>query len=121
MLRTVLAVTWLVLGVALLAWCVWGAISSWHYFHFASGGFKASIIAGTFSVLVMLGALLALRSRTLGSWLLNAGAVVAVLYALAYLFLGGYEDAPLQAPAVAVLAVLAFATLYAFRNVPGAP
>jgi hypothetical protein len=113
-LRTSVAIAWLVLGLALFVYSVWGDVYSWRYFHFISGSLTASAISAIFSFLAMLGAVLSLRSRTLGSRLLNSAAIIGILYALAYVFLGGYEDAPMQSPAVGVLTVLAGLTLYVF-------
>jgi hypothetical protein len=63
-----------------------------------------------------IGAAFALCSRPLGATVLKVGAFVTILYAMAYLLLGGFEDAPGHIPGVVVLFSLALLTHYSFRT-----
>ena len=47
--------------------------------------------------------------------ILKICSVVALLYGLAYLFFGGYDDAPGYVPGLAAVTILALLTFYGFR------
>lgn len=100
-------------GVALSAWAVWGLATQNH---------SSSVVTSWLIVLAFAFVLVALattfgRTQFLGNALLAVVSVVFVLYALAWLFFGGVEDAGGYWPGITLGVVFfAYANYVSYRS-----
>lgn len=105
------------LGVALAAWALWGLVTEEH---------SSSVVTSWLIVLAFAFVLVALaatfgQTKFLGSALLGAVSLVFILYTLAWLFLGGIEDAAGYWPGIVLgFVFFAYANYVSCRNHPSA-
>jgi hypothetical protein len=98
---------WLLVGLALAAWSIWGLATQEHW---------PSVVASWLLVLgfavlaIVAGAEFGYR-RAMGRVLVRVVSGLSLIYALAWLLLGGIEDAASYAPGIALLVAL---SIYAF-------
>jgi hypothetical protein len=110
-LKNVICSLWLITGLSLGAWCVRGSVNA----RFRSV-VEANLIGVGFAVFVLVGALLGLMNRRGGTLLLKGVAGLAILYAVVFVLLEGFQDrGSLYAVSVAALAALAVATFVVLR------
>ena len=111
----IVSLTWLLAGLALLLWSV---IELWRIAHntylgINSGAFKATLESLTFSAICILGSAGLMNNKKWGRILIILTSTVTLLYAAAYLVLGGIEDTGLiYAVTVAGLFLLSVVSLF---------
>jgi|GEM_PF-3435304 len=107
-------IIWMVAGIALL---IWSAVELWKighnsYLGINSGAFKSNLIAVGFSLLCIIGSTGLRFKKNWGRIIILLVACISLLYAVAYLLMGGFEDTgPIYAGVVAGLFLLSIATL----------
>ena len=98
----VVSALWIAAGVVLATWGVWGLVTEGH---------ETSVVLSWlfelgFAALAIVAGLTFARGTRVGSLLIRTVSVLALTYSLAWMFLGGIDDAGGYAPGI-----LAFVTL----------
>src|SRR5437762_14011877 len=98
---------WLLVGLALAAWSIWGLATQDHW---PSVVISLLLVLG-FSVMAIVAGAVFGRTNTFGRVLIRIVSGLALIYAFAWLFLGGIDDAASYAPGIVLLVAL---SIYAF-------
>jgi len=85
----IVRVLWIATGLAFAAWGIWGLATEGHDVSVVEG----QLILLVFAALAVAGGFFFGRTRVLGRLLICVASVISLLYALAWLFLGGVDDA----------------------------
>ena len=107
---------WVLAGLALGSWAVWGLITEEH----SKSVVESWLIALGFAVLAVVAGLMFGRTVPLGRVLIRFVSIFALLYSAVWFFLGGMDDASGYAPFIAFATVLAIYALVASRRTPSA-
>lgn len=97
----VVSFLWTIVGATLAAWASWGLVTEDH----SRSVITSWLIVFGFSVLALTAGLTFGRTNLLGRVLVCVVAVLSLLYSIAWLLLGGWDDAFGYWPAI-ILAVL---------------
>jgi len=103
---------WLLVGLVLTAWSVWGLATQEHL---------PSVVASWllvlgFAVLAIVAGAASGYKRAMGRALVRIVSGLSLIYALAWLFLGGIEDAASYAPGIVVLVALSVYAFFAAKS-----
>jgi hypothetical protein len=107
---------WILAGVALGTWAVWGLVTEEH----SKSVVESWLIALGFAVLAVVAGVTFGRTAILGRVLIRLVSIFALLYSAVWFFLGGMDDASSYAPGIAFATVLAIYALVASRRTPSA-
>ena len=85
---------WFLAGTALI---LWSALELWQignnsYLGTNSGAFKVTLISLTYSLLCILGSIGLMNNKNWGRIMIILVSSISILYAMAYLLMGGFED-----------------------------
>jgi len=89
---------WAIVGVSLGAWAIFGLLTEDHY----RSVVESWLIVLSFACVAVVGAATFARGQPIGRWLIRVVSVLALLYAVMWLLLGGVEDASGYWPAIVV-------------------
>ncbi len=108
-----ISIIWFAVAIVLL---VWSLIGLWEIAHNPHSGinnstFKATLLGVGFSSLCIIGSVGLMLKKNWGRIIIILSASLSLLYAVAYLLMGGYDDTgPIYASAVAGILLLSFAS-----------
>jgi len=112
----IVSALWVVVGIALAAWGVWGLATEGHETSVA----LSWLFELGFAALATAAGLTFVRGTRLGRLLVRTVSVLALVYSLAWLFLGGIDDASGYAPAILAFVALSIYGLAASNLAPRA-
>ena len=98
---------WLVAGVELVGWAVWGLVTEEH----STSVVISWLIVITYGTVAIVAGALLPRGGLLGLILVRIAASLALLYAATWLLLGGVEDAAGYWPGIVIAVALSLYTL----------
>jgi hypothetical protein len=101
------SVLWIVTGLALASWSAWGFITEGH----SRSAVLSDFIVLAFAALAIIAGL-TFGKKTIGRILISITSSLSLIYALAWLFFGGVEDAGSYAPSISVMVIFSIYALY---------
>jgi lipopolysaccharide export LptBFGC system permease protein LptF len=104
-------ILWLITGVALGAESIWGLVTEEHW----QSVVISWLIVLAFAILAVVSGVSFGRTGIIGRVLITIVSILALLYSLAWLLLGGVEDASSYSPVIIGLVALSIYALFACR------